>query len=186
MKLKMIQMMTLLALVVSSAFAADVDLKNSSLTWRGSKVTGKHHGKVPLKSGSVEFKNGKIASGNFVADLSAFTIEDLKGEWAGKFIKHMKSEDFFEVSKYPTAKLKIKSVKKNKAIADLTVKGKTNEVKFDIKETKGVYSGVLKFDRTKFDMIYGSKNFFKSIGDKAIDNEVKVEFSFKLIAKKDK
>jgi len=178
MKLKMMQLMTLTALFAASAFATDVDLKSSDLTWHGSKVTGKHSGKIPLKSGSVELKDGKIASGEFVADLTSFTITDLEGEWATKFLTHMKSGDFFEVEKYPTAKIVIKSVKGNKATADLTIKGKTNEVKFDINEKAGKYAGTLEFDRTKFDMIYGSKSFFKSIGDKAIDNEVKVEFAF--------
>lgn len=186
MKFKMIQLMTLLAVLVSSAFAVEVDLAKSSLKWKGTKVTGEHFGKVPLKSGSVNFKDGKISSGEFVADLSAFTIEDLKGEWAEKFLKHMKSEDFFEVAKYPTAKIKIKSIKGNKATADLTIKGKTNEVNFDIKEKKGLYTGVLKFDRTKFDMIYGSKNFFKNLGDKVIHNDVTVNFSFALKAKVNK
>lgn len=180
MKLKFIQFMTLVALVVSSAFAADVDLAASSLKWKGTKVTGEHFGKVPLKSGKVELKDGKVTSGEFVADIAAFTVEDLSGEWATKFVTHMKSEDFFEVEKYPTAKLKIKSVKNDVATADLTIKGKTNEVKFAITEKGGVHSGVLKFDRTKFDMIYGSKNFFKSIGDKAIHDEVVVNFEFKV------
>lgn len=94
----------------------------------------------------------------------------------------MKSEDFFEVKKYPTAKMKIKSVKGNTATGDLTIKGKTNEVTFDMKESKGAYVGTLKFDRTKFDMIYGSNNFFKSLGDKAINDEVIVEY--KLVPKK--
>lgn len=178
--LKMIQMSTLVALFAASAFAADVDLKSSSLKWKGTKVTGEHYGKVPFKSGTVELKDGKVASGEFVADISNFTVEDLSGEWATKFLNHVKGEDFFEVSKYPTAKLKIKSVKDDVATADLTIKGKTNEVKFAITEKGGVHSGILKFDRTKFDMIYGSKDFFKSIGDKAIHNEVVVNFEFKV------
>ena len=179
--MKMMQLMTLVSFVfATSVFAADVDLKNSKLTWHGSKVTGKHYGQIPLKSGSVEMKDGKIASGEFVADVTAFTVTDLKGEWATKFLNHMKGEDFFEIKKHPTAKLVIKSVKGKTAMGDLTIKGKTNPVKFDLAKKGGTYNGTLKFDRTKFDMIYGSKSFFKSIGDKAIDNDVKVEFSFKV------
>ena len=131
-----------------------------------------------LKEGNVTMKDGKLATGNFVVDMKSFTVEDLKGEWADKFITHLKSKDFFTVDKHPTSSLKIKSVKGKKVTADLTIKGKTNEVKFDLKQEGNAYSGVLKFDRTKFDMIYGSGDFFKGLGDKVINNEVKVDFKF--------
>ncbi|MAZ50097.1 MAG: lipid-binding protein [Halobacteriovoraceae bacterium] len=167
-----------LALVSFSAFGADVDLKKSEFKWEGSKVTGKHHGKVPLKSGVVQMKDGKITGGEFVADLTAFTVTDLEGEWADKFLGHMKSGDFFEVEKYPTSKLVIKSVKGKKVTADLTVKDKTNQVTFDMTQKGNEYTGQLIFDRTKFGMIYGSGDFFKNLGDKMINNEVKVDFKF--------
>ena len=180
--MNLLKSIILSVLLTSASFAVEIDTSKSILNWQASKVTGKHHGKVPMKSGNLEIKNGKVIGGEFVADLSDFTVEDLSGEWATKFITHMKSEDFFEVKKYPTAKMKIKSVKGTTATGDLTIKGKTNEVSFDMKESKGAYVGTLKFDRTKFDMIYGSKNFFKSIGDKAINDEVTVEY--KLVPKK--
>ena len=180
--MNLLKSIILSTLLITSAFAAEIDTTKSILNWKASKVTGKHFGKVPMKSGSLEVKDGKVVGGEFVVSLADFTVEDLSGEWATKFITHMKSEDFFEVKKYPTATMKIKSVKGTKATGDLTIKGKTNEVTFDMKESKGEYVGTLKFDRTKFDMIYGSKNFFKSIGDKAINDEVAVEY--KLVLKK--
>mgnify|MGYP000395000556 CR=1 FL=1 len=117
-------------------------------------------------------KDGKLVSGVFVADLKNFTVDDLEGEWEKKFLTHMKSDDFFEVEKYPKSKLKIKSVKDGKATADLTIKDKTNEVTFDLKEKDGAYTGVLKFDRTKFGMIYGSGDFFKNLGELNINSKL--------------
>ena len=38
----------------------------------------------------------------------------------------------------------------------------------------------MRFDRTKFDMIYKSGNFFKDIGDKAIHDEVILSFAVAL------
>lgn len=175
---KLILTAAALALVSFSSFGAEVDVSKSEFKWTGKKVTGKHYGKVPLKSGTVEMKDGKLISGEFVADLKNFTVDDLEGEWAQKFLTHMKSEDFFEMKKYPDAKLKIKSVKGDKATADLTIKGKTNEVKFDIKQEGNTFSGKLVFDRTKFGMIYGSDSFIKNLGDKAIENDVTVDYKF--------
>ena len=39
-----------------------------------------------------------------------------------------------------------------------------------------MYSGTLKFDRTKFNMKYGSGSFFKNLGDKMINNEIKIDY----------
>ncbi len=178
MKMKLMQLATLGFFLVTSAFGADIDLKKSTLKWTGTKVTGKHFGKIYFKKGSVEMKDGKLTGGNFVVDMNSFTVDDLSGDWAKKFIGHMKSPDFFTTEKFPEASLKIKSVKDKTVTADLTIKGKTNEVKFDVTKKGKAYSGVLKFDRTKFDMKYGSGDFFKNLGDKMIHNEVTVDFNF--------
>lgn len=160
-----------------AAVAAEVDVKKSEFKWTATKVTGKHFGKLPVKKAALEVsKKGKVKGGEFVLDLKNFTVDDLSGKWAKKFLKHMKSADFFEISEHPDAKLVLTKLKKGKATGKLTIKGKTKTVKFPYTLKDGVYSGTMKFDRTKFDMKYGSKSFFKSLGDKAIDNEVVVDF----------
>jgi len=164
-----------------TAIAAEVDVKKSEFKWTASKVTGKHYGTVPIKKAELRTdKKNEVTGGKFVLDLKNFTVDDLSGKWEKKFLTHMKSEDFFEVSKYPDAKLILTEMKKGMATGKLTIKGKTETVKFPYTSKNGVYSGTLKFDRTKFDMRYGSKSFFKSLGDKAIDNKVIVEFKVSL------
>jgi hypothetical protein len=54
-------------------------------------------------------------------------------------------------------------------------------VNFDMEATErnGTIStsGKFTFDRTKFDVIYGSGTFFDNLGDKAINNDVTIEFN---------
>ncbi len=174
-----------LALFSFSSFAAEVDKSATEFKWTGSKVKGKHYGKVPLKSYSLDEKKAKkgkatIEGGEFVLDLTAFTVEDLSGKWAKKFLTHMKSADFFEVSKWPTAKIKINKLDGKKAYGKLTIKDKTHDVVIPYTQKGKTYSGTLEFDRTKYGMIYGSGNFFKNLGDKMISNEVKVDFKVSL------
>ena len=97
---------------------------------------------------------------------------------------HLKSPDFFGVEKNPTATLVLKSVTPKAGTefdvkADLTIKGKTNEVTFPatITVTKEDVKVVANFkiDRTKFDIKYGSGSFFENLGDKAIENDFNVE-----------
>lgn len=166
----------LVSLLSLATFGAEVDVKNSVFQWVGKKVTGQHNGKIFLKSGSIELEKEALKGGSFVIDVNTVTVEDLSGEWKDKFLTHMKSADFFTVDKFPEAKLVIKSVKGDEVSADLTIKGKTNPVSFKYKKDGKAYSGQLVFDRTKFDMVYGSGDFFKGLGDKMIYNDVTVDF----------
>ena len=170
--------LVLLLLIASvSAFSADVDLQKSKFKWRGTKVTGEHFGEVPLKSASAKIKDGKIVSGKFIIDLTKMTVTDLQGEWADKFLAHIKNEDFFEVGKYPTATLVVEKDDGKKITGNMTIKGKTNPISIAYKKADKSYTGTFKFDRTKYNIVYGSGNFFKNLGDKVIHDEVEVTFS---------
>ncbi len=167
----------LMALVSNIALSADVDLKKSKFKWRGTKVTGEHFGEVPLKSGSVEVKDNKITGGKFVIDLTKMTVTDLQGEWADKFLAHIKNEDFFEVGKYPTASLVIEKGDGKTISGQMTIKDKTNPISISYKKSGKTYTGKMEFDRTKYNIVYGSGNFFKNLGDKVIHDKVEVTFS---------
>lgn len=160
--------------------AAEIDAAASSFKWTGKKVTGQHYGTLPIKSSKVKETKGKIKGGQIILDITKMTVDDLKGEYQKKFLTHMKSPDFFEVAKWPTAQLVIESLDGNKAKGKLTIKDKTHIVEFPYSVKDGIYQGTLKFDRTKFGMIYGSGNFFKNLGDKMIYNDVTLDFKVKL------
>jgi polyisoprenoid-binding protein YceI len=179
MKLALIFFIATLGLSLSAS-AAEIDVAASSFKWTGKKVTGQHYGKLPVKSSNITEQEGKIVGGEIVLDISKMTVEDLSGEDATKFLNHMKSEDFFNVAEWPTAKLVVESVEGHRASGKLTIKDKTNPVDFRFKKQKDFYTGQLKFDRTKFGMIYGSGNFFKNLGDKMIYNDVTLDFKVKL------
>jgi polyisoprenoid-binding protein YceI len=164
------------------SFAADIDLKKSEFKWKGTKITGEHHGTVKLKSAKVTDKSGMITSGTFIVDLNTIEVKELSGEWKGKFLGHIKSPDFFDTKKFPTAKLSISSVKNGKLFGNLTIKGKTNPIIIPFYKKESTYIGTMTFDRTKFGLIYGSGDFMKNLGDKMIHNEVNIDF--KIISKK--
>jgi polyisoprenoid-binding protein YceI len=53
----------------------------------------------------LAMKGNKLAGGTFTVDMTSLTATDLQGEYQGKLNGHLKSEDFFELKKYPTATL---------------------------------------------------------------------------------
>lgn len=160
---------------------AIVDIKQSEIKWTGKKIGGEHIGYVPINKATLVVDKGLIKTGEIVVDLKNLSNSDLEGEWKQKLETHLKSPDFFDVDKYPEAKIKILNSTQKEIQGELTIKGKTNIVKMPYSEKNGVYTGSLKFDRTKFDMIYRSGNFFKDLGDKVINNEVTIDF--KIITK---
>jgi len=154
----------------------EIKVENSKVVWKGYKVTGSHEGTIAIKSGYLNFNKDKLTGGAFVIDMSTITNTDLEGEYKGKLEGHLKSDDFFGVDKYPTASLiltKIKPTGKNsyKVTGDLTIKGITETVSFDLSVYGNKANASLKIDRTKFDVRYGSTSFFDGLKDKAIYDE---------------
>jgi len=159
-----------------------VDVNKSNIEWTGKKVLGQHNGTIKLSAGQIQ-TNGKIpTSGSFVINMNSIDNTDLSdADSKGKLLGHLKSDDFFGVEKFPTASFQATKIAATGAGAvqvtgKLTIKGKSDMISFPA--TYNIAGNVLKVtakdvkvNRTKFDVKYGSKSFFESIGDKAIDDE---------------
>ena len=180
--------LTLSVNAFAKAEKIEIDTTASKIIYVGKKVTGEHTGEVKLSSGHLNFDNGTLKGGEFIADMTTISNTDIKDpEYLGKFVGHMNSEDFFATNKYKTAKLVIKKVEKvkdnnYKVTGDLTIKDKTAPVTFNADATKEKATAKLTFDRTKYDIKYGSGKFFQGLGDKMINDEV--ELTVILVMKK--
>jgi len=100
----------------------------STLTWIGSKPTGKHTGTFKLSGGAFIVKDGELKGGTFTININSLNNEDLAAD-AGSKAKlegHLKSPDFFDAAKYPTAKFEITAVEPN---PDTTKKEVTHIIK---------------------------------------------------------
>ncbi|CAM3967675.1 YceI family protein [Flavobacterium cucumis] len=153
--------------------AKKVDVSKSTINWVGKKVTGAHEGTIALKEGALIFKGKKVVGGNFTVDMTTINTTDLDGKGKANLDGHLKSDDFFGVEKFPTATLVFKSIgEKGNGVyavtADLTIKGKTESIKFDLTVAGNTATTTLKVDRTKYDIKYGSGSFFSDLGDKTI------------------
>ncbi len=165
-----------------------VDTQKSIILWNGKKVTGEHSGTIKLAGGTLSLSGTKLAQGSFTIDMTTITSTDGAG---ARLEGHLKADDFFGVEKFPTANFVITKVTpaagKLTVSGNLTIKGITKALSFPATlAVKGnsltaVAKGV-KVDRTKYDIRYGSKSFFDSIGDKAIDDEFTLDIT--LVASK--
>ncbi|MGB5509031.1 YceI family protein [Robiginitalea sp.] len=154
----------------------EVKTKESKVAWKAYKVTGSHNGTVDLKSGTLMFDNDKLTGGEFTVDMTTLIATDLEGESRQKLEGHLKSDDFFSVASNPTSTLvfsNVKSTGKNsyEVTGNLTVKGITKPVTFDVSVYGSKATATMKVDRTQFEVKYGSGSFFDDLGDKTIYDE---------------
>ncbi len=172
----------LLCLFLSNfTFAGELKIQKSSFVWHGTKIVGSgHSGTIQMSKSFLSEEKGSL-SGEFVADMNSITVTDLEGERKAKFENHMKSEDFFEIEKFPTATFIIEKSDAQKIYGKLSIKGKIQEISVPYTKDKSTYNAVLEFDRTKFGLIYASQSFFKNlVGDRVINDTIKLEIKITL------
>ncbi|MFA0962830.1 YceI family protein [Roseivirga sp. BDSF3-8] len=169
-----------------------VDAEASEVKWTGRKLTGNHTGTVKIKSGNLNVDGDKLEGGMFIIDMTSMENEDIEDpDSRAKLMGHLRSEDFFGTATHPEAKLVITNVtyeeetEQYRVTGDLTIKGKTNSITFPAGLSNNgntvTASADITFDRTKWDVRYGSGSIFKSLGDKAIYDDV--DISVRLVAR---
>jgi len=124
-----------------------IETDTSMLEWTGRAAGKSHNGVVDIKSWNLKLDNGNIVAGEFVIDMS--TIDALDND-SVDLDNHLKEEDFFDVTTYPTARMEISSVDGNTVTADLTIKDVTKEVIFDIENIDGGATASFSIDSTQW------------------------------------
>ena len=169
-----ISLVVALGTLTASAQEKKINTSSSKIEWVGKKVTGQHSGTISFKEGSLVFKGKKLTGGSFVVDMTSVNVTDLKaGEGKEKLEGHLKADDFFGTAKYPTASLVFTSVKAKSANvytvnANLTIKGITKPVTFDLTVNSNSAVTAFKVDRTKYGIEYKSGSIFDGLGDGVI------------------
>ena len=187
MKNTILKSTALLFVLLLTAFTAtetkQVDTDQSIINWVGHKVTGQHEGTISLQEGVLEFNEDQLTGGNFVMDMTSINTTDLEGDYKNKLDGHLKADDFFGVKNHQKATLVFTSVTKNETnyavVGDLTIKGITNKITFDLTVSDNTATTTFQVDRTKFGIKYGSASFFDGLKDKAIYNEFDLKVSLK-------
>jgi polyisoprenoid-binding protein YceI len=171
----------------SAATGTTYNVNNSSTVgWYGATPTHGHDGTFGVSAGTLSVENGNITGGNFTIDVTKMTITDKDTNGSYELVGHMLSPDFFDATKYTTAKFVVTKceVLANDSNAthtisgNLTLKDSTKNVSFPAKVTvtPDMISAIAKFniDRTQWGMFYGND---KSLKDKFIYPEVKISLN---------
>jgi polyisoprenoid-binding protein YceI len=174
-----------------------LDTLNSRVEWKGYKIfkseSTSHFGTIKFESGDVTVKEGKLESGKFVADMNSLTSVDLKddADQLEKLNGHLKSGDFFEVEKFPTASYEITKIAPSAEgdyntilEGNLTIKGITKPVSF--KANISVKEGMVSIATEPKDINrdeFGVK-FQAPAANGVIKDEVTLQINVKALEKK--
>ncbi|HFC01308.1 MAG TPA: YceI family protein [Phaeodactylibacter sp.] len=128
--------------VKNTGTAAFKKIKSGShVKWRASHLAGtqKRFGKVFLKNAEFLVNNGKLTNATVVIDIPTLTVESFNEGAAekGDLTGHLKSADFFNVAKYPTAKFELTKIEpatgeyNSKVTGNLTILDATKSITFN-------------------------------------------------------
>lgn len=171
-----------------------IHIDDSRLQWTGRNLLNRHWGTIGLKSGALVIQDGIPVSGEFVIDMNRIHCTDLAGDATHDvLIHHLKSDDFFDVEQFPETKVTIlgsEPISRTSPGApnlslNLNVRIKDVRSMITIPVTAGVTpdgklaaQGTFSFDRTMWEVIYGSGRFFRNVGmhlvNDLIDMDVKI------------
>ncbi|MBX2894754.1 MAG: YceI family protein [Cyclobacteriaceae bacterium] len=192
MKFVLISLLALLSFSVE-AQKTDIDLKQSKIEWTGKKLGGEHYGNIQLSSGHLTFNKNKLVGGTFEMDMASITCVDITDDKSNKrLVDHLKSEDFFSVTRFPKSsfiitRVEYKSATEYLVTGDLTIKDKANPITFTAKinamSTQTIAEATLVFDRSKYDVKFGSQSFFENLGDKLVYDDVDMTVKLVLLTK---
>ncbi|HEY0299409.1 MAG TPA: YceI family protein [Arachidicoccus sp.] len=177
---------------------------SSVIKWRATHKGGLNprFGTIGVSIGSISADSGKVTGGSFTVNINSLTVDSASVTEADKKASqlegHLKSPDFFNVAKYPTAKFEITKVEafdstKNKSTiagatnvvsGNLTIKDSTVNVAFPAKisVTDNAINIVASFivDRTSWGLNYGTQG---SAADWMISKDFEIDINLNANAK---
>lgn len=156
------------ARVTSARDSLPVDVARSILRWKGTKFRGRgsHAGTVRLQSGALALCSGAPCGGTFTVDLRTIAVTDIPEHDPiprERLRRHLESDHFFDVARYPTARFTLGRVVPGRdgrydVQGTLTLRGVTRALVFTASHAArgahGLVTATVVFDRHLFGISY--------------------------------
>lgn len=159
----------------------------TTLSWEGRRPLIEGYldsGVLNIIKGFLNVADNQITSGSFTFDMESIRVGSTgMGRGNEMLANHLKSDDFFNIEKYPEAYFTITEVIDGILIGDLTIKGITQPVQFPVTisgENELHITATTRLDRTLWDIKYGSGKFFDNLANQMIDDNFTVKIDITL------
>jgi len=167
-----------------------VDIAASLIEWTGRNPNSTHYGRLRLSKGELKV-DAHTFSGSLEIDMDSIENINLAGdELQPVLISHLKSDDSFFVSLFPKADVTIHAARRidspllsshNYEIeGSLKLRGVSKGIRFPATLYKTEQGGIqaeahFDFDRTHWDIIYGSSRFFEHLGMHLVYDPISIQ-----------
>ena len=168
-----------------------VDTGVSVVEWIGRNINNRHSGRIVLATGEVVFTGGVLSGGSFVLDMTSISNLDLQdATWRDLLIRHLLSDDFFDVERYPTASFVVTGYEpllgaspgmpNGHVNGNLIIRDVTRPITFPA-AISAQWDGSIKahaafdLDRTLWQVCYGSGKFYERLGMHLVHDLVSLE-----------
>ena len=167
-----------------------LDPAASVLEWIGRNINNRHFGRIPFRGGDLVIAAGEL-TGEMVLEMGGISDLDLQDEtYRAMLVSHLKSADFFDVSRYPLATIAIRGwqpipsatpgTPDHTVRGDLTIKEITRQVAFPVTLAPQVDGSIkaqaaLAIDRTDWNISYGSGKLFEQLGMHLVHDRIDIE-----------
>lgn len=171
---------------VAAGTTLQVDGQKSQVKAIGTKVTGRHEIRFPIKEARLSVgEGGCLSGGRVILDLAQLEVLDLQGEWKAKLEGHLKSPDFFDAEKHPEGVFEVTGCEKGAGdtlylSGNLTLRGVTKNIRFPavVRYEGNTLSGKANFNinRQEWGIAYKGKP------DDLIRDEVNIQVDITAVA----
>jgi len=168
-----------------------LDTGNSRLEWIGRNLNNRHYGRIDVQEGELVIAGGQLTTGSIVLDMQSIANLDLQDPaWRDMLHRHLKSDDFFAVERFPTASFRLAGWQPQPAAAaeapggivtgDLTIRDVTRPISFPAivaPQPDGTVKAHAAFDidRTLWNVCYGSCRLFERLGMHLVHDMISLE-----------
>ncbi len=157
----------------TSQFNYALDTEKSIIEWTGASPNTAHQGSFEVTSQGIQVIDSMITAGSFTIPIASIENYDLAKVVKPVLIKHLKSEDFFNVKLYPEATFTITSVEPITSAAEGAIEGAnvlvtgdfsligathplTFPAKISFEDNAFSAEAIFKLDRTQWGMNYAA------------------------------
>jgi len=168
-----------------------IDVEKSRLEWIGRNLNNRHYGRIVIAGGELVVRNHLPAGGRIALDMSSISDLDLQEDaWRNLLTRHLKSEDFFAVARFPTATFVLSGWEplaeampgspNGTAAGLLTIKDVTRPVALPA-QISAQEDGSVKIhasfevDRTLWNVRYGSGKLYERLGMHLVHDLIGIE-----------
>jgi polyisoprenoid-binding protein YceI len=164
-----------------------LDTAQSVIRWTGRNLFNHHSGTVKLSAGEIILRQGQLASARFTVDMTSIANEDISDSaMNAMLIAHLRTADFFDTERHPTAQFTAGAAEKIATCTDgtpnfllrgtFTLRGISRPLEFPVliamDGPRLTGQGVLSLDRTEFGSHYGSGRLFRFLGKHIVNDHI--------------